>query len=348
MAENASQAERSEPHRADATLRFSHVYVENGAFDYQETHEILKKLSGARVIPIEHYKDLFNRPRQHFQIQKKSPKLILAVEQDRFLYEGTERIKSFGNEPVHYNALVRNCVYNCDYCFLQGMHQSGNIVMFVNNRDFIEAARAKAKEKPIYLSISYLTDLLGFEQLSPYCRRWIEFAREEPNVTIEIRTKSDNYHAIRDLDPPQNVVLVWSLSPEEIARSYEKGTASFKNRLFAARQAAADGWRLRLCFDPILRTDEWQAQYNNAIEETFRRIPAASVEGISIGVFRLHPDFLMRMQRMRHDSRILFDRFEKSHRLVSYEESEIEAMRSHVADRLANHIPHDAITFVHG
>jgi spore photoproduct lyase len=333
---------------SNSALKFSHVYVEEQAYEYPETNEVLNKLSGARVVPISHYKDLFNRPRQHFQIQKKSPKLILAVERDRFLYEGTERIRSFGNDVVHYNALVRNCVYNCDYCFLQGMHQSGNIVMFVNNEDFMEAAQHKAREKPIYLSISYLTDLLGFEPLLPYCRRWITFAHQEPDVTVEIRTKSDNYRAIQDLTPADNVVLVWSLSPEWIARSYEKGTASFKNRLFAARQAAADGWRLRLCFDPILRTEEWEAQYEEAIEETFRRIPAESIEEISIGVFRLHPDFLARMQRMRHDSRILFDTFEKSHRLVSYEEEEIEAMRSHVAERLSRHVSPDAITFVHG
>ena len=327
---------------------FSHIYVERRALDYPDTHTVLERFPGAQRIEIDHYKDVFNRPGQRFQVQKHAPKLILAVEQDGFLYEGSERIKSFGDDVIYYNSLVRNCVYNCDYCFLQGMHQSGNIVMFMNNEDFMEAAAELGRKKPFYLSISYLTDLPAFEYILPYCERWIRFAQEHPEITIELRTKSDNFPAIRHLTPPENVVLVWSLSPEAIARSYEKGTASFKNRLFAARNAQRAGWRTRLCFDPVLRVPDWQRLYREAIEETFRRLDPEGIESLSFGVFRLHPDFLKRIRKQRQDADILYYPFEAADGVASYPPQELEEMREFLERTFAEYLPKEALSFVHG
>ena len=57
---------------------FSHIYVERDAFDFELTDLTLSKFPRATVIKIGHYKDVFNRPGQDFQIQKSSMKLILA------------------------------------------------------------------------------------------------------------------------------------------------------------------------------------------------------------------------------------------------------------------------------
>jgi len=39
-----------------------------------------------------------------------------------------------------------NCVYDCEYCYLQGMYPSANIVVFVNFEDFTNAADEKLAE----------------------------------------------------------------------------------------------------------------------------------------------------------------------------------------------------------
>ena len=54
-------------------MRFSHVYVENKARRYPLTEEILRKNGDCSVIEIEHYKDVFDRPRQDLAAQKKAP-----------------------------------------------------------------------------------------------------------------------------------------------------------------------------------------------------------------------------------------------------------------------------------
>ena len=44
--------------------KFSHIYIENGARDYPMTQHILSLYSKAIQVDINHYKAVFNRPRQ--------------------------------------------------------------------------------------------------------------------------------------------------------------------------------------------------------------------------------------------------------------------------------------------
>jgi spore photoproduct lyase len=107
------------------------------------------------------------------------------------------------------------------------MHQSAHTVMFLNNDDFIDAARRQLEQGPMYLSISYLSEILAFEPLYPYSAEWLEFARGRRDFALEIRTKSDYYQAISSLKPSENSFLVWSLSPEDISREHERGCPPF-------------------------------------------------------------------------------------------------------------------------
>ena len=333
----------------ESVHQFSHVYVEKDAWDLPQTAEIIKRMGGKpRIININRYGDIFNRPRQRFTTQKKNPALILGIERERFMYVGSERINSWAEDRFFYNALVRNCVYNCDYCFLQGMHASAHTLMFVNNNDFIEAARQQATIAPLYMSISYLSEILAFEPLYPYSAEWVDFASKHPQVGLEIRTKSDYYRAISHLKPVPNVFLVWSLSPEEVSSRHERGCASYRNRLFAASQAVADGWQIKLCFDPVLAVEGWRKLYPTMLRETFARIPAEKVCEVSFGVFRMNTDYLKKIQRMRPNTPILWHNIESAHNLSTYSSPLVSEIRMLMEDELAKYMSEEKIFFVYG
>lgn len=354
LSQNSSKHTQNKSRSPGPLPHVRRVYYESQALDWPDTSTILKRLSHLPQVEIDHYKDIFNRPGQHFQAQKRAPALILAVERERLLYEGSERVESWnGDVPLYYNAPVRNCVFNCDYCFLQGMHNSGNIVFFVNTRDFMDEASKRADQGPIFLSISYLTDLLAFERLWPICRQWIEFAETHPNIELELRTKSEYFTAIRDIPAPRNTVLSFSLSPPSIAAAYEKGCAAFAGRLFAARQAQAAGWRVRLCFDPVIRVADWQQLYGDAIAETFRRLDPDLVEQVSYGVVRMAPDFLSRMRAMRSDSDILYypferDRMSAGSAVSTYPQQARLEMRNVLHDELTKYLNAERVHYVYG
>ena len=328
--------------------RFSHVYLEEGVEAYPLTRVILDRLSNAKLVTVRNYKDVFARSGQNFQLQKRSPKLILARKKDHLIYEGSMASQDFGYRNFYYNSLLLNCVYNCDYCYLQGMYPSGNMVVFVNEEDFFHST-ARAIEyrpfpnEPLYLCISYDTDLLAYETVVPYTTRFIEFTREHEDLVIEVRTKSANWRVLEDVVPCDRCILAWTLSPPEIAEKYEKLTPTPDQRIRAIEQCIERGWPVRLCFDPILRVENWKSIYTTFFEDLFKRLPAQKIRDLSLGVFRMNPDYFKRIKKQRTDSDILYYPFESSSSFVSYPVEERREMISFLKDELSRHVSVETI-----
>jgi spore photoproduct lyase len=309
---------------------------------------LLKRFSQSTVVSVANYKSIFARPRQHFQTQKQSSNLILAVKKENHLYPGSGQVQGFGLENFFYNTLTLNCVYNCDYCYLQGMYPSANQVVFVNSIDFLDAARSAIsartnKAQPLYLCISYDTDLLAFENVVPYCREWITFASEQTDLLLEIRTKSASYRSISDLPVTDRVILAWTLSPEIVASKYERGAPPVHRRLESAASAAKKGWPVRLCFDPVITVPDWKSHYQKLIETTFDAIPCRSVRDATVGVFRMNAHYLDRIRKQRQNSDILYSRYEKEGENVSYSKEQRPEITSYIRDLLTRHLPPERI-----
>jgi rhodanese-related sulfurtransferase len=62
---------------------------------------------------------------------------------------------------------------------------------------------------------------MAFENIIPFCKRWIEFTREQKDITIEIRTKSAFSSSLNNVVPHENVILGWTLSPDAVIEQYE-------------------------------------------------------------------------------------------------------------------------------
>jgi spore photoproduct lyase len=325
------------------TANFSHIYLEKAALNQPLTAAVLERFPTAARIEIDRYKDVFARSRQDFFIQKHAPKLILAVKKAPFIYPGAPVCHDFDNAHFYYTSSALNCVYNCDYCFLQGMFPSANMVLFVNIKDYFAEVTEMLKKHPVYLCISYETDLLAFENIVPYASMWIAFARTQPDLLIELRTKSANYPSLRHLEPAPNVILAWTLSPEEVIRRYEPKTPSLQARLKSIRQALTDGWKVRLCFDPVLHIEHWQEHYLDCIRQTFSVIPAESIHDISIGVFRIPRDYLKKMRKQRPDSALLFYPYESRDGVMSYPEQVSDRLVDFVYQHIRSHVPEEKI-----
>ena len=113
------------------------------------------------------------------------------------------------------------------------MYDSGNLVVFVNDQEMMGAIDERVSNpldpsKPTVISISYNTDLLAMENILPLCRRWINYVKGKKDTIIEIRTKSALFNTISDMNPIDNVILSWTLSPESICRQYEAAAPPLK------------------------------------------------------------------------------------------------------------------------
>jgi len=263
--------------------RFSHIYVEKRVLNEPYVKEILSKFKKAEIIEINHYKDRFNPYYQSFRAQKNSQSLILAKKESPFLYTASDLIQKLNNN-FYYSTPMLNCVYDCHYCFLQGMYPSSNLVLFVNFEDFFyEVNRYYKKLGFLFLSISYDTDILAVENLFGVAKKWAEFVKNK-DIKIELRTKSVNV----DFEYQENLIFAFSLSPDIVIEKYEKFTPNLDARIKAVKKVINKGYKPIIVFDPIIKVKDYKKIYSEFIKKIFSEINYRNIEAIVYGTFRMN------------------------------------------------------------
>lgn len=320
-------------------MRFSHVYVEEKARQFPLTEEILRKTESAAVIPVEHYKDIFDRPRQDTEAQKRSPALILAVRDGARIFKGAPVCQSFGQRNFYYSSCMMNCLFDCEYCYLKGMYPSSNIVVFVNFEDYAKDVLKLLEDGPLYVCASYDTDLIALDGLTGLAGRWISLARENKDLLVELRTKA----APPVLENVPNVIYAFTLSPDEIAGKYERNVPSPDDRIRAAARALDNGCSVRLCFDPMILTENWRDLYGEFADHVARMIDFSRLTDVSVGCFRISKDYLSSMRKKCLDSEIAWYPYVIRNGVAQYEEDTDRQMQEFMCGRLARHIAEEKI-----
>ena len=319
--------------------RFSHIYVEKKILNNKNTLEILSKFKDVKIIEIENYKEVFSSNNQDFHLQKLGQKLILASNKANMIYEGAVVCESFENDNFYYTSSIINCVYDCEYCYLQGVYSSGNIVIFVDiEKVFEEVEELYNKLKTLYLCISYDTDLLAIENICGFSEKWYYFIEDKKDLKIELRTKSGNIDKFLNLKSLDNFIVAFTLSPENLALKNEKYTASFKNRVKAIKELQEKGWKVRICIDPLIYSDNFEENYGQMIEYLFNKINKEKVIDVSIGVFRISKEYLKKMRNQNQNSEILYYPFECIDGVYTYSDKTKSYMINFIKEQFLKYI----------
>lgn len=320
---------------------FSHLYIEKGILDHPRTRRILEKFDASRVILIDHYKEIFNRPSQSFAAQSRAKNLILARKEGKFLHEGSPYSDGFGHRQFFYASSVMGCLYDCDYCYLQGLYPSANTVLFVNLEDAFGQLLPFLQNDTL-VATSYDTDTLAIEPLTDQTREWIDFAEKHPNLHLEIRTKSANFRSLKKSRPNPRITLAWTLSPQEIIDRYEHATPSLSQRLKAAGDAVDAGWKVRLCIDPVIHTEHFDPLYTDLIDTIFALLDPQRIEHLTLGSFRMSQKHLRTLKKLRR-SDVAFYPYEVRDEMATYPPS----LEQHILDVLlakaASYLPAERI-----
>lgn len=322
---------------------FSHIYVETKVKDHPRTQMILKRFPCAKIVEIRHYKDVFCRSRQSGALQHCSQNLILAAREGSLLYEGAPVCQSFGNPYFYYTSCVMNCIFDCEYCYLKGMYPSANIVVFVNLEDYFAQVEQMLKEHPLYLCISYDTDLPSMEHVTGYVGAWCEFAKKHEDLIIEIRTKCADGQLAAQIRPVSGVVFALTLSPQAVIEAYEHHTPSLDARLSFAKQLIRAGCAVRLCFDPMICLPEWEQHYAGMLEQVFDAVDMEKIVDVSVGTFRVSCDYLKIMRRQEPDSAVVWFPFQNENGYYHYPKELMEEMENFLVHQLEQKIPKEKI-----
>lgn len=322
---------------------FSHIYIEKPIRNHSRTQDILAKFPAATVIEINHYKDVFCRSKQSYPLQHCSQNLILAAKQGTFFYEGAPVCQNFGNTNFYYTSCMMNCVFNCEYCFLKGMYPSANMVIFVNLEDFFAEMEQMLKRHPLYLCVSYDTDLMAMENILGYVREWSLFTERHTDLKIEIRTKCANKSFFRNLKPISNVIYAFTLSPQAVIEAYEHYTPSLTERISCVEEMVQAGHLVRLCFDPMIYLPGWNHHYGEMLEQVSDAMDWNKIMDVSVGSFRVSQGYLKKMRKQEPDSAVVWFPFQRENGYYHYPDALMEQMEFFLIEQLEKRISKEKI-----
>ncbi len=182
--------------------------------------------------------------------------------------------------------LAEGCLFDCVYCYLQSYLNHTALVLFVG-KEALLSELSSLRSTRSWISTGLLSDSLLAERHLPLLP---EISRHVPEDSVlELRSKAVDLHALRNPEILRDrVVVSWSLNPPEIVRTYEYGTASLEERLAAARNAIALGYRIAFHLDPLFYFDGWKEAYRGLFQ-ALDPFPRERFAFLSLGLFRYMP-----------------------------------------------------------
>lgn len=318
---------------------FSRIYIEKEALSYPVVKKILQKYNNISKVICDHYGEIFNIKNQNFRTQKQFPALIIAVKKGNRVLETPEGFGIGGNNNYYFSHM-QNCLYDCRYCFLQGMYHSANYLWFVNYQDFMADINdiIVKNNQPSYFFSGYDCDSLVFESITSFAKEFLTFFKNYDNAILEFRTKSVNIKAIENFAVIKNAVIAFSFTPSEISKMIEHKVPPVKNRIKAMQKLSNLGWQVGLRLDPMIYHKEYQQLYKKLIADIFAGLNINNLHSVSVGPLRFPKKMHDRITRLYPDERILTDDLVQIDNMISYQKEIEEKLKNYVTKQLEKYI----------
>ena len=320
---------------------FSIIYVEQQVAEHPRTQAICARFPKAARVSCDRYGEIFNPNAQDFRLQKRRPSLILAHKHHRRVLEAPHGYGLGGHRNYYFSHLL-NCLYDCRYCFLQGMYRSAHYVLYVNYEDFgtdIDTVLGKAGNEPCWFFSGYDCDSLAMEPVSAFVQYFLPFFSRRPLAHIELRTKSTQIRTLLKQTPLDNAVIAFSFTPEEVYRALEHKVPTVERRLQAMLQLQQAGWQLGLRFDPLIYQPDYQVQYRTLFRKLFSQLNSQQLHSVSLGTFRLPRGFFRNIVQLYPDEPLFAGTFSDTQGMISYPQPLEQEMTEFCTREILQHIP---------
>jgi spore photoproduct lyase len=268
-------------------MRFNKILIEKGAEEAPMTQKILEALPDLPVQWVDRASGLL--PVESLIESKKTLYLTRFKGELIKPCPGTKDYICCGYRILHIGS---NCPMDCSYCILQAYFNQPFLRLFVNTEEIFAKLNTFVAAHPdeiIRLGTGEFTDSLALDHLSDFSTLLIKALAAHPKVLVELKTKTASIHNLLPDAPSRNILISWSLNPEEIIQKEEQGAASLDERLEAAWICQEKGYHLGFHFDPIFFFKGWQEAYKKTILKLFSKIRPKKIAWISLGCFRFMP-----------------------------------------------------------
>lgn len=287
----------------DKTFNPQNIFIENLSLNSEIANCVKEKFPKAKFTT---FTGKFPKLKESYSERKKN--LIIYTEKFDFLKPCpcTKGANCCGYNLIN---LGFGCLYECNYCFLQQYQNLPAIALPSNISDFLTkiptATFRRGHFNYIRLGSGEFTDSLLFDDITNYSTNIINFFKNRQEM-FEFKTKSVNIDNLLKLPPQKNIVVGWSVNPQNIISKVEPLTPTLKERLAAAAKIAKYGYKVAFHFDPVIIHKNWKENYKSVIDEIEANIPKENIVWISIGTLRFNRE-LKKFIECRFPQNIILD-----------------------------------------
>ncbi|MCG7963274.1 MAG: radical SAM protein [Candidatus Thiodiazotropha taylori] len=177
---------------------------------------------------------------------------------------------------------VENCGFDCSYCSIQSFYH-GDEVRFDSRFPEKLAQLEIDPDRFYHIGTGQSSDSLMWGNQGGILDALLEFARQHPNVILELKSKSKNIQHLLKRDLPSNLLCTWSLNTPTLIAHEEHLTASLDERLKCARQIADHGALIGFHLHPMIHYDNWREDYGALFQRLLDEFSADEVVLLSLG-----------------------------------------------------------------
>lgn len=316
------------------------VYVEKDILSHPRVIRIIKRLQPKHIVQCENYKEIFNPKAQNFRVQKQNPSLILAKKLGKTVFLSPPGFGIGGQENYYFSHML-NCLYDCRYCFLQGMYSSAHYVVFINYEDMMTEIKqiTESIDSPVYFFSGYDGDSLAFEPVTHFVQDFLPFwGTLKENAYLELRTKSTNIKCLLATSAVKNMIVAFSFTPTDISEQVEHKVPSVLKRIEAMSQVAAQGWSIGIRLDPLIFHPNFVELYRQLLFDIFTKIPTQMIHSVSVGQLRFPLKMYQTLIKLYPHDALLTQPLYRFDQQVSYKKSVEKSMKKVIYELLADYV----------
>lgn len=236
--------------------------------------------------------------------------IYIADEKNTFVHR-CPATKIYRCCDYHVTDISEGCPFDCSYCILQSYLNHEYIKVYSDFDAVGKEILAMPKDRFFRLGTGELTDSLALDHIFNFSGYITRTIAKTDNILFEFKTKSANVKNLLNCSP-RNIMVSWSLNPQEIMEKEEYGTARISERLSAAKTCAEAGFGIGFHFDPLIMYSNFESGYADVVRQMAESVPEKSVQYISISTFRFMPELLDIVRRKFDRSYLLENSYVKS------------------------------------
>ena len=204
---------------------------------------------------------------------------------------------------LHTIDAVENCVFGCSYCTIQTFYTQeaifdADLAKKLNNIE-IDPKRF------YHFGSGQSSDSLAWGNREGNLDALCNFAKNNPNILLEFKTKSNNISYFLENDFPKNIVCSFSLNTDTIVNNEEHFTASLAERNIAAKKLADHGIKVAFHFHPMVYYDNWEHDYSDIAQTLTNTFKTDDVLFISFGSVTLIKPVIQKIRNLGNATKTL-------------------------------------------